>query len=430
MRNSSISEVTTKCRRAACFRALALLLAAVFSTGCGRDESAGGKALKGHDHSAASPAQKAEAPASELSYTCPMHPSVNSPDPGQCPICGMNLVAVTRGNEGAEVAIDPERARRAGIASSPAERSAVAAETRTVGRVMYDETRLADVTLKYGGFVERLEVDTIGQQVRKGQVLFTLYSPELFAAQQELIAARASRRSAPDADATRRAGYLLEAARQRLKLWDLTDGQIEGIAAAGVPLREVPILSGVEGYVIEKNVVAGASVEAGARLFRVADLSTVWVEADVFEGDVASIRVGDPARIIVPYLGGRSIDGTVDFVYPWLEGSTRTARARIRVENRDLALKPDMFADVVFRVELGVQTLVPDTAVLYAGDKRYVFVEVSPGHFRPRAVTLGQRVGERIVVTDGLTAGEHVVTSGNFLVAAESRLKVALEDWQ
>lgn len=410
---------------------LAVLATALLIAACSREESEPAPTAAAHDHSAMAAATgQSQKEATETYYTCPMHPSVNSPTPGQCPICGMNLVAVTRGSESAAVDLGTERAQRIGVKTVPVERVAFAPEVRTLGRVTYDETRLTDISVKFAGFIGVLHADSLGKRVEQGEPLFEIYSPELYAAQQEFLAAIASSRVARDSAAPHRADYLIDAARQRLRLWDLTNDQIEAIARGGKPLRDVPILSPVAGHVVEKDVVAGASVERGQRLLRIADLSTVWIEADVYESDVGLIHVGDSARVVLPHLQDREIDATVSFVYPWLESATRTARVRTRVDNASLALKPDMYADVIFTADLGEQLAIPEKAVLYAGDKRYVFVEIGTGRFEPRSVKLGRRSGDRVSVVQGLTEGERIVVSGNFLVAAESRLKVALEDWK
>jgi Cu(I)/Ag(I) efflux system membrane fusion protein len=410
---------------------LVVLAVALFIVACDRKESAPTAASSGHDHAAAAPhTETAQAEATETYYTCPMHPSVHSPTPGQCPICGMNLVAVARGSESAAVDIGTERAQLIGVKTIAVERTAFAPEIRTLGRVTYDETQLTDVTVKFAGFIGTLHADSAGKHVERGEPLFEIYSPELYAAQQEFLSAIASSRMARDTAAPHRADYLIDAARQRLRLWDLTAAQIDAIARAGVPMREIEILSPVTGNIVEKDVVAGSSVEPGQRLLRIADLSTVWVEADVYESDVGLIQVGDHARVVLPHLRDRTIDGTVAFVYPWIESATRTARVRLRVENASFDLKPDMYADVLFAGDLGPQLAVPENAVLYAGDKRYVFVEIGTGRFEPRSVKLGRRAGDLIAVSEGLMEGERIVVSGNFLIAAESRLKVALEDWK
>ncbi|TFH27469.1 MAG: efflux RND transporter periplasmic adaptor subunit, partial [Myxococcales bacterium] len=216
----------------------------------------------------------------------------------------------------------------------------------------------------------------------------------------------------------------------RLRLWDLTEPQVAAIISANSALRYVPIQSPAEGYVVEKNVVAGASVEPGARLFRIADTSHVWIEADVYERDFSAIRTGDTANVSIPHLDGRTIGARVDFVYPWLDDATRTGRVRLLVENPDADLKPDMYVDVTFSLDQGSGLAIPETAVLYAGDARYVFVETGEGRFRPQAVQIGTPSGGIVPVREGLMEGDRIVVSGTFLIAAESRLKVALEDWK
>jgi Cu(I)/Ag(I) efflux system membrane fusion protein len=332
--------------------------------------------------------------------------------------------------ESAVVRIDAARRQEIGVTTGVVRRQPLAVPVRAVGKVVFDETALSDVTVKYRGFVGRLYVDRPGQLVRRGQPLFTLYSPELFAAQQEYLIALGSQREAQGTGAPDRADYLVTAARQRLLLWDLQPGQIDRLARAGKPLEEIPILSPAGGYVVEKNVVAGAAVEPGMKLFRLAGLDTVWVEAEVYESELPLLRAGDRAVVRFPYLPGRSFAGRIAFVYPYLDGASRTGRVRIQLANPAHALKPDMFADVTLTRSLGDRLAVPEEAVLYAGDKSFVFVDLGEGRLAPRRVTLGQTAGDRIEVLAGLREGETIVTSGNFLVAAESRLKVALEQWR
>jgi Cu(I)/Ag(I) efflux system membrane fusion protein len=425
---ATIRRIDSLQRRGAS-RGLAIaVVTTVLLSACGRDDGTRDKAA--HEHgSPAGATTPAPGDAAQSHYTCPMHPSVHSPVPGQCPICGMNLVAVSRGSRSAEVALDSEKARRIGVRTERVEETPFIAETRTVGRVVYDESRLMDVSLKYEAFVEQLYADTLGRRVEKGQPLLSVYSPELYAGQQELLTALASRRTAHDAEASRRASLLVDAAKQRLRLWDLSDETIDAIARAGTASRTIIVNATTGGTIVEKDVVVGARVEPGSRIFRIADLSTVWVEADVYEADARALRAGERVRIVIPHRGAEVIDGEVSFVYPWLEEATRTARVRIVVDNASGDLKPDMFAEVIFETSHGERLTIPESAVLYAGDTRYVFVEVAEGRYQPRAVRLGARSNRRVVVEEGLMTGEHVVVAGTFLIAAESRLKVALEDW-
>ena len=364
-------------------------------------------------------------------FTCSMHPSVRSGTEGTCPICSMDLVPVTEEEVATGIIrVDSARRQTIGVTTAPAERRAVGAAIRAVGTVVYDQTRLADVSVKYRGWIGRLEVDEPGQYVRRGQTLFTVYSPELYATQQEYLTALESQRAAAQTAVPDRADYLVDAARRRLRLWDLGEAQIDRLAATGKPLEYLPIASPVSGYVIEKDVVEGASVEPGMRLFRIAGLDSVWVEAEVYESELPLIEVGQPAEVTLSYLPGRRFDGRVAFVYPYLQGATRTGTVRVRLANPDLVLKPEMYANVVIRLDLGERLVVPEQAVLYAGERSFVFVDLGDGRLKPTAVETGIQTGDEIEILSGLSAGDPVVTSGNFLIAAESRLKLAMEQWQ
>jgi membrane fusion protein, copper/silver efflux system len=223
--------------------------------------------------------------------------------------------------------------------------------------------------------------------------------------------------------------FLAEARRLRLRLSDLTPDQIKDLEARRAPVEQVEILSPASGHVIEKDVVTGGAVQPGTRLLRIAGLDQVWVEAEVYESELALLAVGAPATITLPYLPGRSFTGRIAFIYPWLDGATRTGRVRIELHNPGLALKPEMYAEVLFKRTFGKRLAVPEEAILYAGDHRYVFLDLGGGRLRPQAVTPGLWAGEWVEILDGLKPGDAVVTSGNFLIAAEARLKLALDQW-
>jgi Cu(I)/Ag(I) efflux system membrane fusion protein len=363
-------------------------------------------------------------------YTCSMHPSVQKNEPGTCPICSMNLVPVTREEvETGIIRIDSQRRQQIGVRTRAVQTETMDVTIRAVGKVVYDETRLADVTIKLRGWIGRLAVDEPGQRVSRGETLFTLYSPELYAAQEELLAVLASQRAARDSSAPERADYLVKAARQRLRLWDLTEAQIDRVAESGEAIEYLPIVSPVSGHVIEKNVVAGAAVEPGQVLYRIAGLDQVWIEAEVYEADLPLIEIGQKAEITLPYLPGKRLAATVAFLYPYLEGKSRTGRVRLKLANPGLELKPEMYADVVLRAGRGERLLVPEEAVLYAGPRRLVFLDLGEGRLRPQEIEIGAKAGDQYEVLAGLEVGDVVVTSGNFLVAAESRLKSATEQW-
>jgi Cu(I)/Ag(I) efflux system membrane fusion protein len=359
-----------------------------------------------------------------------MHPSVRADQPGKCPICSMDLTPVTRQEvESGVILVDAQRRQTIGVRTAPVVVEPIETTIRAVGAVTADETRLSAVTLKNRGWIGELHVDQTGQEVRRGQPLFTLYSPELLAAQEELLTVLASQRRARETSAPERSDYLVEAAKRRLRLWDLTDHQIERIAASGEPIEYLPVPSPVSGYVVEKNVVAGAAVEPGQTLFRVAGLDRVWVEAQVYESELPLVEVGQRAEVTLPYLPGERFAGEVTFVSPVLSPGTRTGTVRVELPNPKLALKPEMYANVVLRVEGAERLVVPTEAVIYAGPRRLVFVDLGEGRLQPREVEIGRQVGDRYEVLSGLAPGEVVVVSGNFLIAAESRLKSATEQW-
>jgi len=363
-------------------------------------------------------------------YTCSMHPSVRSQEPGTCPICSMDLVPVTREEvQTGVIRVDAARRQAIGVRTAPVSVQPLTTTIRAVGTVTYDETRLSEVSLKYEGWIGRLWVDETGQAVRRGEPLFTLYSPDLLTAQQELLIATRAQAAARETEAPDRADYLLKAARRRLSLWDLSEGQIDEIARTGEPLQYVPILSPTSGYVVEKNVVEGAAVKPGETLYRIAGLDGVWVEAEVYESELPRVGVGQPVEVTFPYLPGRTFEGRVDYVYPYLQGGTRTGTVRVELANADLALKPDMYANVVLRSDLGERLVVPEEAVIYAGPRRLVFVDLGEGRLQPREIEVGAKTADGYEVLSGLAPGDVVVTSGNFLIAAESRLKSATEQW-
>jgi len=334
-----------------------------------------------------------------------------------------------RGEHPGEIALEPARLQRIGVRSAPAEQAEIDLAVRAVGRVVADETALVDVALKVQGWVGTLVANAVGMRVEQGQVLFTLYSPELYAAQQEYLQALRSQRSARGTSVPDRADPLVDAARNRLRLWDVAERDLDRIARAGAPLEHVPVRSPASGFVIEKRVVEGSAVAPGERLFRIAPLDRVWIEAEVYESELGLVRVGGPATVTLPYAPGRSWAGTLAFVYPTLTGETRTARVRIELSNPDLELRPDMYANVELRAPRGMRTLVPQSAVLHAGERSFVFLDLGGGRFRPQRVGVGMRSGERVEILSGLEAGQRVVTSGTFLVASESRLRAALEQW-
>jgi membrane fusion protein, copper/silver efflux system len=273
-------------------------------------------------------------------------------------------------------------------------------------------------------------VNATGQSVARGATLFTLYSPELYAAEQEYLIATQNRdamRMSGDASHSER---LARATETKLRLWGLGDDQLAALAKRGEPIERVPFPSPTSGVVVEKTIVDGAAVTAGQRLFRIADLADIWVEADVYESDLPRITKGMAASITLDYLPGKTFDGKVAFIYPYLDPMSRTGRVRIALPNKRLELKPDMYATVTFKLPLGPRLVVPIPAVVYTGPRRIVFVDLGTGALRPQEVTIGARSGDLIEITSGIKDGDVVVSSGNFLVAAESRVRSAGSFWE
>ena len=361
-------------------------------------------------------------------YTCSMHTHVHSATPGKCPICAMKLTPVTHDQQqGGVIHIAPDRRALLGIRTTKVVTAPIDLEITAKGRLAIDETRLHEITLRVSGYISDLHVNATGQTVHKGDLLFTLYSPELYAAEQEYLIARSNRDLAGMAE---HGDALLHATEAKLRLWGVSEAQLRAIADKNEPIERLPFFATAAGVVIEKAVVDGAAVTAGQRLFRIADLDQIWVEADVYEADLPRITKGMPASIALTYLPGRQFDGKVEFIYPYLDPMSRTGRVRISLPNKDKELKPDMFATVTFKLPLGPKLLVPISAVVYTGPRRLVFLDLGDGALAPQEVTIGARSGDNVEIVSGVKDGDTVVSSGNFLVAAESRVRSAGSMWE
>lgn len=367
-------------------------------------------------------------------FTCSMHPSVKQDRPGKCPICGMDLIAVTKAQaEQGVVLIDEARRQLIGVRTAEVVQAPMQRALRAVGRITYDESGLTDVTLKVSGFINKLEVSRTGQHVSKGQPLFSIYSPELYSAEQDFLLANQNATALGAGalgGAPNRLELLGKASRQRLHLLGLSEAQIDAVAKSGTPAESVSIASPATGFVIEKDVVEGASVQAGMRLYRIAALNKVWVEAEVYEADLAQVRVGQRASVTLDYLPGRSYEAKVSYIYPFLGADARTGRVRVELANADLDLRPGMYASVSMIRELAPCVQVPAAAVVYTGPRRLVFVDLGEGRFRPQEVQIGSEADGKYEVLSGLSPGDRVATSGVFLIAAEARISTAAKYWE
>jgi len=320
---------------------------------------------------------------------------------------------------------------RLGIVIVTAERRELTRDVRLVGRVTPAETAARTVTTRVDGFVERLYVDFTGRDVRRGEPLFDLYSPMLVAAQQELLLAlrlRATLGAERSSEAGRSADTLVAAARRRLEYWDIDADQVAELERTGATQRTMTLRSPVSGVVLQKNVVQGQAIMAGSPLFQIADLSTVWVEADVFENDLGAIRVGQAAEVSFDAYPGDVVRGRVSYLYPTVDPVARTGRVRVELANPGGRVRPGMFATVRVTSPLGARgVVIPRQAALVTGDRQLVFVEDSLGRFVPRFVTLGAETDSLVEVREGLRAGERVVAAAAFLLDAESNLGAAMQ---
>ena len=323
----------------------------------------------------------------------------------------------------AEVQLDTENLERMGVVTQRIDYRDFTHTIRTVGVVAVDETRVSTVQTKFSGWIEDLYIDFIGKQVERGQPLFSVYSPELVASQQEyLLALRNLEMNAPGEDWARR---LAAAARTRLERWDIPAEQIEQLERDRTPRRTLVINSPRQGVVLSKTAVQGMNVEPGMNMFVIADLSTVWVQADLYERDLLHIRVGQKCSLTIEAMPGRTLSGNVDFISPVVDESTRTAKVRLKFDNRDALLKPGMYGTVQVTHELSKGLALPEEALIDTGERKIVFVAAGEGRFEPREVQVGSQVDAFYQVVSGLSVNDAVVIGAQFLLDSESRLRAA-----
>jgi Cu(I)/Ag(I) efflux system membrane fusion protein len=435
----------------------------------------------------APPGTAKTAPAEEKKqqYTCSMHPFIVTDQPGSCPICGMTLVPVKsasasteagggetkkerkilywvapmdpnyrsdrpgkspmgmdlvpvyedEGGDEGTIRVDPNTIQSIGVRTTEVQIGELKKTIRTVGRVTYDERRIATVNSKVNGWIEKLYVNTTGEEVRKGAPLIDIYSPDLVSAQQEYLIAHKHYeevKNSPFPDIVRGAAGMLESAKKRLAYWDITEAQIAEVEKTGNVRKTLTLYSPFRGVVVSKTAFEGTKVMAGMELFRIADISRVWVLGDVYEYELPWVKAGVPATVTLDYLPGKKYQGTVTFIYPYLEGKTRTATVRVELPNPGFELKPDMYAHIELAPRVGGKSiLIPSEAVIRTGIRNLVFIARGEGRFEPREITLGLEGEEGTVqVLKGLAAGDNVVVSSQFLLDSESSLKEALKKFQ
>jgi Cu(I)/Ag(I) efflux system membrane fusion protein len=347
----------------------------------------------------------------------------------------------TSAQAGVPIALSPVKRQLTGVTVGQVERRSLTQVIRTVGRIDVDERRIAHLHIKFEGYIHDLFVNTTGEWVEEGQPLFSIYSPDLLATQEEyLLALKGIQQlqGSPYPEIAAGAQSMLEAVRTRLRLWDIEETHLKELEQRGRSERHLVIHSPIRGVVLEKRATVGMKAEPGEELYKIADLSTVWVLADFYESEIPLVKPGQHASITVDAYPGELFHGVAQYVYPYLEPETRTVKVRFELPNPKGRLKPQMYATVQLRVDLGQRLAVPSTAVLETGLRQLVFVDRGGGIFEPREVRLGQKAQDWVEVLDGVKEGERVATSANFLIDSESRLQsatnmmgmIGMGDWQ
>lgn len=397
-------------------------------------------ALAQHVHElAVAPTAAAPTAAGErkiLYWYDPMHPQYRSDKPGTAPDCGMDLVpkyadepAAPQNMPAGTVQISPFKQQLIGVRTAPVTRRVLEKDIRTVGIVRPDESRIRKVHTKFPGWVDQLFVSYTGEPVRAGDPILSIYSPDLVSTQTEYLLARRGDQQlhgSPFPEAATGAKALLDAARRRLLLWDITPQQIRELEETGKPRMALTLHSPASGFVTVKDVYQGLYVTPDTELYTVVDLSRVWVLLDIYENEMPSVYLGMPVTLRLRSQPGDSITGTITYIYPYLDNQTRTNKARVEFDNPGLRFKPDMYATGEIHALLGERLVVPQDAVLDSGTRQIVFVALGDGFFEPRQVRLGERGDDYAEVLEGVREGEQVVVGANFMVDSESQLKAAL----
>jgi Cu(I)/Ag(I) efflux system membrane fusion protein len=367
-------------------------------------------------------------------YTCSMHPYIREPKPGNCPVCGMKLQPVYK-NTGATAAVDApgtvhitdEEAHRLGIRTTTVRRGALSATVRAPGRVEVNEESLHHVHLKIEGWVDELFVKAVGAFVRRDDPLFSIYSPQIVAAQEEYLVALRARKNLEDSDSEVTGGVdvLVAASRDRFRLWDIPTETIRELEATRQVQRTVTLRAHASGYVMNRSVTAGQKVMPDDDLYVIADLSSVWIIADIAERDMARVKEG--RTVLARFAGrpGKTFRGVVTYIYPYLDETTRTVRVRVEISNPDLVLRPGMFGEI--EIEGGAadnRLLAPSDAVMITGERNLVFVENAPGVFSPVDVKIGEAGGGFYEILEGLSEGDTIVERGAFFLDSESKLRM------
>ena len=369
-----------------------------------------------------------------LYWVDPMNPSNRSDKPGKAPD-GMDLVPVYAEEGETEqkpgtVKISGAKQQLINLRVVEAKEGAVGQNIRTVGVLQYDETKIAKIHTRVEGWIDRVYADYTGRFVKRGQPLFTIYSPELVSAQQEYLLALKAEKSLGEstfADVSSGARALKNSAYRRLKLWDVSDDQIKRLEESQTPTNTITFYSPVSGFILERAAYEKMRITYDTEIYSIADLSTIWLMADIYEYEAQNVKIGQKALMSLTYEPDRQFEGKVTYIYPSLNNTTRTLKARIEFRNPQFLLKPDMYANVELITNQGTGVMIPEEALLDTGTRKVVIVQTGEGLFQPVEVTVGTRSGGNIEIIKGLKPGDKVITSGNFLIDSESQLKAALE---
>ncbi|MBU2915011.1 efflux RND transporter periplasmic adaptor subunit [Reichenbachiella agariperforans] len=370
-----------------------------------------------------SAAPKDETEHSEVAHsewTCSMHPQIRQAEPGQCPICGMDLIPIDTDQvlnaDPLSIQMSPTAMQLASVQTAKVVLQQPVKQLRLTGKVQPNEQHVSSQVSHITGRIEKLKVNFTGEYIKRGQIIAYIYSPELLTAQKELFEAQKIKATQP---------ALFQAAREKLKNWKLTDRQIDGILASGKPVDNFPILADQNGVVIAKKINVGDHVSQGQALYEIADLSQLWVLFDVYERNMAWVKTGDQLSFTIPSLPGETFTGTVSFIDPIIDSKSRVAKARVIVNNNTGRLKPEMFATGILESPIGqgeVSVVVPKSAVMWTGQRSVVYVKIGQGNFMMREVVLGPSLGDSYVVSSGLSEGEEIVVYGTFSVDAAAQL--------
>ncbi|GAB6282569.1 MAG: hypothetical protein STSR0008_13150 [Ignavibacterium sp.] len=364
-------------------------------------------------------------------YQDPMHPWYTSDKPGKAPDCGMDLVPVYEGEENTKgIKIDPTVIQNIGVTTEEVKKRTLTKEIRTVGKIDYDETRLYSINTKFMGWVEKLYVNYTGKYVSKGEKLMEIYSPDLVSTEEEYLQAVKYRKNLENSSDNVKTGAddLIQSAKRRLLYWDISEKDIAELEKSGTPKKTLPIFSPASGIITEKMIVEGDNIMTGMNLFKIADLSNVWIIADVYQFELPWIKVGQPVDIEISYLPGKNYKGKITYIYPYLGMETKTIKVRVELKNTsNYDFKPGMFANVIIKSPINIESIaVPEQAIIRSGDRDIAIISLGNGYFEPREVKLGVSANGYIQILEGLHEGEQIVTSSQFLIDSESNLKTAI----